>query len=131
MPQPSVVGPGQRTAPAAQATPGMHREEAYAADDRWIGIVQTSSGTKSGWHHHGQHDTYLYVLRGAIVFEYGPGGSESRTMRAGDFAHMPAGTVHRESTPAGADGEAVIVRIGRGPAVVNVEGPDPDGPGAA
>ena len=123
MRRPSVVHPADRAAPAAQATPGMRREESYAAADRWIGMVQTAAGTTSGWHHHGDHDTYLYVLRGAVVFEFGPGGRESLTFDAGDFGHMPAGVVHRESAPADADSELIVVRIGHGPTVVNLDGP--------
>jgi glucose/arabinose dehydrogenase len=41
----------------------------------------------------------------------------------GDFAHMPGNLIHRERTPPGEPVEAVVVRIGRGPAVVNVDGP--------
>jgi uncharacterized RmlC-like cupin family protein len=62
------------------------------------------------------------VLSGGLEFEYGP-GRERVSVGPGDFAHMPRGVVHRERTAPGEPGEAVLVRIGRGPAVVNVEEP--------
>lgn len=36
---------------------------------------------------------------------------------------MPAGVVHRERTAPGEPGEIVLVRLGSGPAVVNVDEP--------
>jgi len=49
-------------------------------------------------------------------------------MRVGpeDFCHMPGRVVHRERTAEGDGVEAVLVRIGKGPTVINV-----DDPGAA
>ena len=49
----------------------------------------------------------------------------------GDFVHVPAYTVHRESNPAGEPSLAVIARVGGGIPTVNVTGltersPDPD-----
>ena len=106
----------------AQQTHGIRRRQAFAGDDRWIGHVETEPGEWSGWHHHGATDTYLYVLDGGLEFEYGSEG-ERVSVGQGDFAHVPAGAVHRERTTPGRPGEIVLVRIGRGPAVVNVEDP--------
>lgn len=110
-----------------QQTPGIRRRQAFAGDDRWVGYVETQPGEWSGWHHHGETDTYLYVLDGGLEFEFGP-EHERLFVAAGDFAHMPAGVVHRERTAPGHPGEIVLVRIGVGPAVVNVDSP-PDGAG--
>lgn len=106
----------------AQQTPGIRRRQAFAGDDRWVGYVETQPGEWSGWHHHGETDTYFYVLHGGLEFEL---SAEDTTISVGpgDFAHMPAGVVHRERTAPGPGGEAVLVRIGRGPAVVNVDDP--------
>jgi uncharacterized RmlC-like cupin family protein len=120
-----VVRPEDRTEAGGPATPGMTREQAFGAEDRWVGYVRTEPGVKSGWHHHGEMDTYLYVLRGSLELEFGPGGRERMTPRAGEFAHVPAGLIHREGTGPDEAGEAVVVRIGRGQPVVNVEGPEP------
>jgi uncharacterized RmlC-like cupin family protein len=41
----------------------------------------------------------------------------------GDFVFVPRGAIHRESNPSDVDATAVVVRSGRGVAVINVEGP--------
>ena len=48
----------------------------------------------------------------------------------GDFIHVPAHVVHRESNPTGQRATAVIARAGAGVPTVNVDAPDPVGPGA-
>lgn len=106
----------------AQQTPGIRRRQAFAGDDRWVGYVETQPGEWSGWHHHGETDTYMYVLDGELEFEFGSDG-ETVAVGRGEFAHVPAGVVHRERTSPGTHGELVLVRVGRGPAVVNVDGP--------
>lgn len=124
----TVVRSNERPASAGPATPGMDRFDGYVAEDRWIGYVVTEAGVQSGWHHHGEKDTYVYVVRGSMELESGPGGREVASAGPGDFVHIPAGTVHREGTTADGPAEAVVVRIGRGQPVFNVEGPDPDHP---
>ena len=122
--RPRVISPAKRTIAAGPATAGMVREEAFAADDRWVGVVRTDPGVQSGWHHHGDTDTYFYVLSGAMEFEFGPGGRERLRVTAGDYAHMPPGVIHREGTSSNEPAEVALVRIGRGAPVVNVEGPE-------
>ncbi len=124
--RPQAIGPAQRTVAAGPATPGMVREQAFIADDRWVGVVRTEPGARSGWHHHGNTDTYFYVLRGSIELEFGPGGHERLQVGAGDYAHVPHGVIHREGTPPDHPAEVALVRIGSGAAVVNVEGPEPE-----
>lgn len=106
----------------AQQTPGIRRRQAFAGDDRWVGYVETQPGEWSGWHHHGETDTYMYVLEGGLEFEFGA-ERERISVGPGDFALMPAGVVHRERTAPGGQGEIVLVRLGPGPAVVNVGDP--------
>ncbi len=101
-------------------TPGMSREEAVVLDGLWSGRVRTEPGVTSGWHHHGDHDTVVYVVRGAIQVETSTGVVHGDP---GDFVHVPAHTVHRESNPSGETAEVVLVRRGTGPVVVNVDGP--------
>lgn len=120
---PTVVQPDERVRASGPGTPGMEREQAFAGEDRWIGYVRTEPGVKSGWHHHGEMDTYIYVVAGTIELESGPDGTDLVSVGAGDFAHVPGGAVHREGTPVNEPGEAVIVRIGSGQPVFNVEGP--------
>jgi hypothetical protein len=46
---------------------------------------------------------------------------------AGDFVLIPRGLIHREGTAAGSLGvEAVLIRVGEGDPVTNVDGPEPD-----
>ncbi len=120
--EPRGVARDDLAEPAGQQTSGMRRRQAFAGDDRWVGLVTTQPGDWSGWHHHGETDTYIYVLTGAVEFEYG----EDRRRLAigpGHFGYMPRGVVHRERNPSSGAGELVLVRIGEGPTVVNVEGP--------
>ena len=120
---PVVVGPGE--ARPGPATPGMERRELFAHEGRWAGWVRTDAGVAGGWHHHGDHDSYIYVLRGSLTIDFGPGGGDSVRATAGDFIFNPARLVHRETTSAGSDVEAFLVRVGTGPQLVNVDGPDP------
>jgi quercetin dioxygenase-like cupin family protein len=106
---------------AGPPTPGMQRLEAFAADDRWIGRAGSEPGVVSGWHHHGRHDTYFYVLAGGARLEFEDG--EVLEVGAGNFAHVPAGVIHREGTLGDATFEAVVVRIGSGPQVFEVNDP--------
>ncbi|HET6811043.1 MAG TPA: cupin domain-containing protein [Acidimicrobiales bacterium] len=111
------LGPGA-------ATPGMARREAVSTDGMWAGVVETEPGATSGWHHHGEYESTLHIVRGRMRMEFGPGGSEMVEAGPGDFLYVAPYTVHREGNPAGELGVAVVVRAGHGPAVFNVEGPD-------
>ena len=104
-------------------TPGMTREEAVATDGMWAGLVRTEPGMASGWHHHGDYETAIYMVSGSFHMEFGPGGDRSVEAGPGDFLYVPKGVVHRESTPSDEGGVAIVVRSGSGPAVVNVDGP--------
>ncbi|HSP37415.1 MAG TPA: cupin domain-containing protein [Frankiaceae bacterium] len=108
----------------ADPTPGMHRQLAFEAPGLWAGLVHTEPGASSGWHHHGEHESSLYVVGGRMRLEFGPGGRDSVEAGPGTFLHVPAHTVHRESNPGDATSTAVIARAGRGVPTVNVDGPD-------
>lgn len=120
--RPAVRASSQLDEIPAQQTPGIRRRQAFAEEGRWVGHVETQPGEWSGWHHHGQTDTYMYVLSGGLEFEYGH-TREHIQVGPGEFALMPAGVVHRERTAPGAPGEIVLVRLGPGPAVFNVDEP--------
>ena len=124
-PKPIVRRPGEMPAPDEAQTEGVERRELLDDRDRWVGWSRTTPGMASGWHHHGDRDTYVFMTRGSITFEFGPGGRESVTCSTGDFALMPARAVHREITEPGEPAEAFVVRVGSGPPTVNVDGPDP------
>jgi uncharacterized RmlC-like cupin family protein len=117
-----AVGPDELT--EADPTPGMRRQLAFEAPGLWAGLVHTEPGAASGWHHHGDHETSLYVVVGAMRLEFGPGGRQQVDAGPGSFLHVPAHTVHRESNPTDERSTAVIARAGRGVPTVNVDGPD-------
>jgi uncharacterized RmlC-like cupin family protein len=106
---------------AGEPTAGMTRSEAIVVDDIWSGTAVTEPGAVSGWHHHGNHDTIVYVAKGAFDVETADGLVRARE---GDFVHVPAHVVHREGNSSDTSAEVVLVRRGSGPVVVNVDGPD-------
>jgi uncharacterized RmlC-like cupin family protein len=117
------IGPEDRV--PGQPTSGMVREEAVATDGTWAGVARTDAGMVSGWHHHGEHRSVIYVVSGVLRMESGPGGMEVVEAHPGDFVSVPPGAIHRESNPSGEEGRIVVFRSGTGPVVVNVEAPEP------
>ncbi|MGH2355316.1 MAG: cupin domain-containing protein [Chloroflexota bacterium] len=117
-----VIKPEQMTELTAQ-TSGMVRQELVSAPGTWIGITRAAPGLASGWHHHGDYDTYVYVLSGTARLEFGPAGREACDGEAGDLLVVPKGVVHREVSPAGVEAVALIVRVGSGDPVFNVDRP--------
>ena len=128
--KPIVVRVDQRRVAPGPPTPGMHRDEALVTDGVWVGTVKVDPNRLSGWHHHGEYDTYIYVLSGRARIDYLDGrdvvGEDSGR---GDVILVPKGTVHREGSATNDGAEAVLVRVGHGPLVFNVE--DADLPEAA
>lgn len=103
----------------------MRREEAIEEDGLWAGVVRTAPGATSGWHHHGSYETSIYVASGRLLMESGPGGTDRITAEAGDFVHVPAGAVHRETNDGEVESQLIVVRAGQGPTTINLEGPEP------
>jgi uncharacterized RmlC-like cupin family protein len=121
--QPTVVRAHEREDHAALQTAGVLREQAFSADDVWVGVVTTQPGDMSAWHHHGDHETYAYVVSGLKRIEYGPEGTRSVVAGPDEFIHVPVGLIHREGNPSGALSRSIAFRLGRGPATINVDGP--------
>jgi len=119
----SVVRPAERV--EGEPTAGMTREQAIAVPGMWSGLVRTEAHMTSGWHHHADYDTTIYVIHGSLRMEFGPGGAHTVEAGPGDFIHVPKGAVHREGNPGDEESQLVVVRAGHGPAVVNVDGPAP------
>ncbi|HZS15315.1 MAG TPA: cupin domain-containing protein [Candidatus Dormibacteraeota bacterium] len=110
----------------ADPTPGMRREQAIVRDGLWSGLAHTDPGMVSGWHHHGDCETVIYVRSGAFRLECGPGGRTVIDAQPGDFVHVPRRAVHREANPADEVATLVLVRTGHGVPTVNVAGPEAD-----
>jgi uncharacterized RmlC-like cupin family protein len=110
---------------AADPTPGMVRSLAFETATLWAGQVETAPGAVSGWHHHDLNETSLYVVSGVLRLEF-EGYDGHLDAGPGDFVHVPAYTVHRESNPTEQPSLAVIARSGGGIPTVNVGPPERD-----
>lgn len=121
--RPVVVHHPEEGAPEP-AMSGTERRQLFQRDGRWADWIRNDAGDVSGWHHHASNDTYVYVLRGSVTIDFGPGGAESVVANGGDFFIVPSHTVHRETTGQGVDLEAFVIRIGGEPEHVKLEGPE-------
>lgn len=117
----SRITPAERV--ESDPTAGMTREQAIAVEGMWSGLVRTDPHMTSGWHHHGDHETTIFVVKGGLRMECGPGGAVVVDAAPGDFIHVPKGAIHRESNPDDTESHLVVVRAGNGPPTVNVDGP--------
>jgi uncharacterized RmlC-like cupin family protein len=110
----------------AEGTPGLTRRVAFEEDGHWFGHVEADPETMSGWHHHGDNVTLGYVVSGRVTLEFGPGGRERVEVGAGEYFEVPRHLVHREGNMSTESGEAILVRVGDGPVLFPVDGPEPD-----
>lgn len=103
----------------APGTEAIQRKVALEGDGFWIGVVTAEPNMASGWHHHSDNDTLVYLLDGSIRVEArdGKGAVEAA---AGEFLHVPPRTVHREVNPETKAAHALVIRVGSGDPVVNV-----------
>ena len=104
-------------------TPGMVREQAVQTDRMWSGFARTEPGMASGWHHHAEYESTIYVLTGSLRMEFGSEGEEVFEANPGDFVFVGKQAVHRESNPSAEEATFIVVRAGEGEPVVNVDGP--------
>jgi len=114
-------------------TPGMTRAAAIThartgASKLWAGTVVVQPNAKTGAHHHGELETVLYVIRGRARIRWGDQLEFCDEAGPGDFIYVPPYVPHQEinaqsDTPC----EAVVVRSGQDPVVVNldIESPEP------
>jgi len=118
----SLIRPEDRL--EGDPTPGMVREQAVMTGDMWAGLVRTAPDMVSAWHHHGDHETSIYVITGSLRMESGPGGESVVEAGPGDFLYVPKGAIHREANPGNEESQIVVARVGHGPTVFNVETPE-------
>jgi uncharacterized RmlC-like cupin family protein len=119
-------------------TPGMSRAEAisYArvgAQKLWAGTVVVHPNAKTGPHHHGELETVIYIVRGRARFRWGDNLEFVDEAGPGDFVYVAPFAPHQEmNARTDMPVEAVIVRSGQEPVVVNLDIPSPeDGIGAS
>lgn len=119
-----LVVPPDALRPAPMPTPGITRDVAFDLERAMLVRATVEPRVASGWHHHGDRDVFGFLLRGRARFEFGPRGREWAEVEEGGFFHVPRGLVHRDVNPTDAPQEFALTFVGRGPLVVNVEGPD-------
>jgi uncharacterized RmlC-like cupin family protein len=113
-------------------TKGMTRAEAisYArvgAQKLWAGTVVVHPNAKTGPHHHGELETVIYIVRGRARFRWGDHLEFVEEADPGDFIYVPPFVPHQElNARADIPVEAVIVRSGQEPIVVNLDIPSPE-----
>ena len=110
-------------------TPGMTRAEAIShastgAKKLWAGTVVVHPNAKTGPHHHGDLETVVYVVRGRARFRWGINLEFVDEAGPGDFVYVPPYLPHQElNARKDQPVEAVIVRSGQEPIVVNLNIP--------
>jgi quercetin dioxygenase-like cupin family protein len=125
---PVVVHPGDlvRATSAGLTVEVAFEEEVLPVTDQRVLVQRTYNepGDMSDWHVHPRYTTYGYQLAGQLCVEFGPGGSQRIECGAGDFVRIPASCVQREGAFGDSPRMGIGVRIGSGPPVVDVDGPD-------
>ena len=114
-------------------TSGMTRSAAIThartgANKLWAGTMVVRPDAKTGPHHHGELETVLYVVRGRVRMRWGDHLELSGEAQAGDFIYVPPFVPHQEmNATVDEPVEAVVVRSGQEPIVVNldIESPEP------
>ena len=113
-------------------TPGMTRAAAisYAsagAQKLWAGTVVVEPNAKTGAHHHGELETVLYIVRGRARFRWGENLEFVDEAGPGDFIFVPPWVPHQEINARPDESvEAVVVRSGQEPIVVNLDIASPE-----
>ena len=116
-------------------TPGMTRAAAIThasagASRLWAGTVVVQPDAKTGAHHHGELETVLYIIRGRARFRWGERLEFVAEADPGDFIYVPPFVPHQEiNAKIDEPVEAVVVRSGQEPVVVNLDIPSPEPPG--
>ena len=114
-------------------TAGMTRAAAIThartgAQKIWAGTVTIKPDAKTGAHHHGALESVIYVVRGRARMRWGDRLEFTAEADAGDFIYVPPFVPHQEiNALADQPCEAVVVRSGQDPVVVNLdmESPEP------
>src|ERR1700678_4397344 len=114
-------------------TPGMTRAAAIThasagASKLWAGTVVVEPNVRTAAHHHGELETVLYIVKGRARFRWGQNLEFVDEAGPGDFIFVPPFLPHQEmNARADQPVEAVVVRSGQDPIVVNlaIERPEP------
>lgn len=108
-------------------TAGMTRAAAIThartgASKLWAGTVVVQPSAKTGPHHHGELETVLYIVKGRARMRWGDHLEFSEEAGVGDFIYVPPYVPHQElNAKEDEPCEAVVVRSGQDPIVVNLD----------
>ncbi len=122
--------------PNTPQTPGMTRAAAIThaktgASKLWAGTVVVAPAARSGAHHHGELETVLYIVKGQARFRWGDHLEYVADAFPGDFIYVPPYVPHQEMNALPDQPvEAVVVRSGQEPIVINLDIASPE-PGNA
>ena len=126
-----IVRAGQLDTNTAQ-TQGMTRAAAITrasagASKLWAGTVVVEPNVKTGAHHHGELETVLYIVKGRARFRWGERLEFVDEAGPGDFIFVPPFVPHQEINARPDEPvEAVVVRSGQDPVVVNLDIESPE-----
>jgi uncharacterized RmlC-like cupin family protein len=115
-------------------TSGMTRAAAIdhartGAQKIWAGTFQIHPDAKTGPHHHGDLETILYIVKGHARFRWGEHMEFADEAGPGDFVFVPPYVPHQEiNADPNNPVEAVVVRSGQNPVVVNLDIESPEMP---
>lgn len=118
--------------PNTPQTPGMTRAAAIThartgATKLWAGTVVVQPHARTGPHHHGELETVIYVVRGSARVRWGDRLEFCEEAHPGDFIYVPPYVPHQEiNARHDIPCEAVIVRSGQEPIVVNLDIASPE-----
>jgi len=121
------VIPGDQLDPNVPSTPGMDRKAAInfarvGAQKLWAGTVTIKPDAKTGAHHHGHLESIIYVVRGKARMRWGEHLQFTAEANPGDFIFIPPYVPHQEINASPDETcEAVVVRDGQDPIVVNLD----------
>src|ERR1700733_7506451 len=113
-------------------TSGMTRAEAISharvgSRKLWAGTVVVHPDAKTGPHHHGELETVLYIVKGRARFRWGDHLEFVDEAGPGDFIYVPPFVPHQElNARTDIPVEAVLVRSGQEPIVVNLDIASPE-----
>lgn len=110
--------------PSAPSTKGIDRYTAFDLQGLFVSESHLAQSVVSDWHHHADRTLLGRVVAGRLNFDFGPGGTRTVQLGAGDFFRVPARLVHRDVNPSSEDETVVVgILLGDGPTTVNLPGP--------
>src|SRR2546426_12287176 len=82
-----------------ESTPGIFREKAFESTNVLVSRTRLDRGAVSGWHHHGTHELYGFLVSGQLRLEYGPKGADAAVVGPRGFFHFSPGPRPRGRKP--------------------------------